>query len=217
MIFIGTTLLCFGMGLCARLIERTTEEQVFRRVCLDNINSSAQTVRIRPGDPRTSDQQLDAFASSNDTRMYWVQPGPQSIGDQIFDPFAYSDNRIPLRRYMTSRKNTKRDPFSITWIWIASVTTLIGFICQFLGLRACHSSVAVVQFGATILMSLLRASLRTQRLRTDDNLLRNNPDGFHGNELDFLALNMAQSTTSRPRKSEEDQLGPVWWVVSAST
>lgn len=65
-------------------------------------------------------------------------------------------------------------------------------------------------------MSIVRASLRTQRLGTDDNLLRYSPDRLQGYELDFLALHIAQSTTSRPRKPEEDQLGPVWWVVNAS-
>lgn len=216
MTVVGTMLLCFGMGLCAALIERTTKEHVFRRLCFDNVNSSTESVRTRPGNPRTSDQNLEVFASPNDTRMYWVQPGPQSIGDQIFDPFAYSDNRFPLRRYITSWKNTNRDSSSMKWIWTASITTLTGFIFQFLGLRACHSSVAVAQFAVTILMSIVRASLRTERLRTDDNLLRNDPDCFQGNELDFLALNIAQSTTSRPKKSEEDELGPVWWIISAS-
>lgn len=216
MTVIGTILLCFGMGLCARLIETTTDEHVFHRVVLDIIKSPGEINWNRPGNQQRTDQKPNAFGSPIDTRMYWVQPGSQSIGDQIFDPFAYSDNRFPLRRYMSSRKDTRRDSSSMTWIWITSVTTSTGFICQFLGLRACHSSVAVAQFGATILMSLVRASLRTQRLRTDDNLLRNNPDCFQGNELDFLALNIAQSPTSRPSNPEQDQLGPVWWVINAS-
>lgn len=176
------------MGLCAYLVERKTDERVFERVSLQDTQRS--------------------------TRMYWIQPGNQSIGDQIFDAFAYSDQKFPLRRYITSWKKTEQESYNMAWIWTAVVTTSIGFVCQFLGLRACHSSVAVAQFGATILMSLVRASLRTQRLRVDDNLLKNNLDYFQGNELDFLALNMVQSLTRMSSRPEKDQLGPLWVVVS---
>lgn len=191
MTVIGTILLCFGMGLCAHLVERKTDERTYER-------------RVTPEH------------SGKPTRMYWVQPGNQSIGDQTFDAFAYSDERFPLQRYITSWKKTKEESYSMAWIWTAVVTTSVGFVCQFLGLRACHSSVAVAQFGATILMSLVRASLRTQRLSVDDNLLKNNRDYVQGNELDFLALNMAQSLTRLPNESEKNQLDPLWVVVNIS-
>lgn len=62
-----------------------------------------------------------------------------------------------------------------------------GFvILQFVGLRGLHSSVAVVQLGATILMSAVRASLRTQLLSSSRNLLHGLDVKGHG--LDWLAL-----------------------------
>lgn len=190
MTVIGTILLCFGMGLCAHLVERKTDERVFERVSLQDTQTS--------------------------TRMYWIQPGDQSIGDQIFDAFAYSDQKFPLQRYVTSWKKTEQESYNMAWIWTAVVTTALGFVCQFLGLRACHSSVAVAQFGATVLMSLVRASLRTQRLRVDNNLLKNDPDFFQGNELDILALNIGKSFTSISSRTEKGRLGPLWVVVNTS-
>ncbi|KAI0447695.1 putative ankyrin repeat protein [Xylaria telfairii] len=162
---IGTIFLCLGVGLCARLIESKTIEQVYQRA----ENQHARKL----------------------SRMYWIQPGNQIIGDQVFGSFAYSDSKDPLKRYITSRKD-ERTNYSAVQIWGAVGTTALGFISQFLGLRACHSSVAVVQLGVTLLMSLVRASLRAQRLREEDNFMWASPDFFQGHELDCLALKIGQ-------------------------
>lgn len=77
---------------------------------------------------------------------------------------------------------------------------------QFLGLRACHSSVAVVQLGVVLIMSLVRASLRTKRLNKDDNLFIKDPDGvqlvsskyYQGHELDWVALEIARKADQKP-------------------
>ncbi|KAK8108386.1 Ankyrin repeat-containing domain protein [Apiospora sp. TS-2023a] len=191
---VGTFSLCFGMGLCAHLIESKTKECAFKRKHI-------------PG---------------KSTRIYWVQPGNQRVGDQIFDSFAYCDGKSPLQRYMTSWKDTEREPSGKTVIWAAVATTVIGFICQFLGLRACHSSVAVVQLGATVTMSLVRAGLRTQRLEKEDNLLANDPDLFQGRELDFLAMTIGrpQSESGRIKTQTAEETSEAQmrfkWVVSSS-
>ncbi|KAI1394335.1 uncharacterized protein F4822DRAFT_424813 [Hypoxylon trugodes] len=151
---VSTVSLCLGVSLCARLIESKTKERYYERK-----------------DPQNSESL---------STMYWVQPGNQRIGDQVFDAFGYSGSMSHLRKYITSWKDPNDDPSTVGWIWVALVTTVIGFVCQFLGLRACHSSVAVVQFGVTIIMSLIRAGLRTQRLRKEDNFMMNEPGLFSG-------------------------------------
>ncbi|KAF2136040.1 uncharacterized protein K452DRAFT_329897 [Aplosporella prunicola CBS 121167] len=156
----GTLLLCTGMALCAFLIEKSTGERVFTRT--------------------------PARAEDRKTAIYWVQPGNQHVGDQVFDSFAYTGN---IDRYTTSWK--KNNNTSRVLVWILVSITMVGFILQFLGLRACHSSVAVAQLGATLLMSLIRAVLRTERLKKDENHFDTNsdqPDTYEGHELDQLAL-----------------------------
>lgn len=58
----GTLLLSIGMFLCACLIETSTKERIFRK---------------RP--------------DSNRMFFYWIQPGNQVIGDQVFGSFAHCD------------------------------------------------------------------------------------------------------------------------------
>ncbi|KAI5918531.1 putative ankyrin repeat protein [Camillea tinctor] len=165
---IGTVLLCLGIALCAHLIESKTKEQVYQRAGGKNPKGSSE--------------------------VYWVQPGNQTIGDQVFDSFAYSDVKNTLKRYITSWKDEDGES-NMGLIWTAVILTTVGFISQFLGLRACHSSVAVVQLGVTILMSLVRASLRTQRLKKEDNFMWVSPEFFQGHELDFLALKIMSGKT----------------------
>ncbi|KAI1654827.1 putative ankyrin repeat protein [Daldinia decipiens] len=154
---IGTILLCLGMALCAYLIKSKTKEHMFERKVSPNIKS----------------------------RFYWVQPGNQTIGDQMFDPFGYSDTKFPLQKYITSYKDRKGNTM-MDYIWTA-----------FLGLRACHSSVSVLQLG-----------LRTRRLREQDNCMTGDPTLFQGHELDWLALKIGQSDT--PSESNSCK----WKVVS---
>ncbi|KAI0438419.1 hypothetical protein F4803DRAFT_534966 [Xylaria telfairii] len=72
-----------------------------------------------------------------------------------------------------------------------------------------HSSVSVFQLGAILLVSIIRAGLRTQRLGKDLNLLRNRPDEVEGHELDWLALQMAKD-----KPEEQGQETKFWSVTS---
>lgn len=62
---------------------------------------------------------------------------------------------------------------------------------QFLGPRACHSSVAVVQLAVVLVISLVRAGLRTERLNKKENFMARGADLSEGFELDRLALRIA--------------------------
>ncbi|KAK6534041.1 hypothetical protein TWF281_005380 [Arthrobotrys megalospora] len=173
----GTVLVCFGMFLCAFIIERSTDEVHY--------------------------QQRDRD-SKNKCKIYWVQPGGQSIGDQVFGSFiGYSEKLHYIR-------STKADlgGGDVVVLWIAVSTSVFGFILQFVGLRAMHASVILFQVGATLLMAIIRAMLRTQRLDSIQNVLgshdsRNggkhpfaqNPRLLHGHELDLLALHLFKADT----------------------
>ncbi|KAL7907858.1 hypothetical protein GGI35DRAFT_486842 [Trichoderma velutinum] len=77
LIFAGTVCVCFGMFLCATLVNDSTKERVFK---------------WKDG-PKCSTPIL-----------YVVQPGYQVVGDQTFDPFLFS--RL-IKHYMTSWKTTQ--------------------------------------------------------------------------------------------------------------
>ncbi|KAH8724025.1 hypothetical protein GQ44DRAFT_619201, partial [Phaeosphaeriaceae sp. PMI808] len=157
----GTTLLCSGMFFCAVLIERSTEERVFKR--------------------------KEPFISA----FYWLQPGNQVVGDQTFDAFAYSDSGRPITEYITSWKATPSEGwFTAFTVWAAVGTTMCGFVLQFVGLRAMHSAVSIFQLAAILSMSIIRASLRTRRLDKHNNCLGHVPDLIVGHELDWLTLRM---------------------------
>jgi ankyrin repeat protein len=194
---LGTVLLCGGMFSCAFLVERITKERVFRK----------------SGGPAT---------------LHVVQPGNQIIGDQTFDSFSVAASlkeyttswKIPQhpsatrggaaggrRKLIPGRSFGRAETLgselaqmvSRYGVWLATATTMAGFVLQFVGLRAMHSVVSVVQLGAILLMSIIRASLRTQRLPNERNRLRDCPDEVEGHELDWLALQLG--------KNERDQLG----------
>lgn len=170
----GTLLVSFGVGLCAVLIDRSTGERRFTRN-LSSINPQSE--------------------------IYWVQPGNQTIGDQGFDSFAYSEDKSRVE-YVTSWKKSKRDEkgkkVTNRLVWVAVYSTTIGFVAQFLGLRACHSSVSVAQLGVMLVMSMVRAGLRTRRLNENENLMDKSPRSVTGHEIDWLALRLGkQGKTQR--------------------
>lgn len=167
--FAGTILLCTGVGLCATVVERSTKERTFKR-------------------------------KGSACCLHWIQPGGQVIGDQVFDSFAYSetpDNR--LEEYTTSwkpnertfKRNSGEATKKTLLVWAAIITTCVGFVLQFLGMRTLHSSVSVAQFVVMLVMSTLRALLRTQRLEKSDNEMGDSYTLYQGHELDWLSIKLA--------------------------
>ncbi|KAK6356439.1 hypothetical protein TWF718_000798 [Orbilia javanica] len=133
---IGTILVCTGMFFCAYIIEQSTDEVVYTRS------------REKP------------------SAVYWVQPGNQKIGDQVFESFIRESNEHEsLSKYIISTRSPPKSSHPVQ-LAIALFCSLVGFILQFVGLRALHSSVIFAQLGATLLMSIIRAMLRMKR--TDD-------------------------------------------------
>ncbi|KAK2793569.1 hypothetical protein FQN52_001155 [Onygenales sp. PD_12] len=197
MLLIGTIFLCVGVGYCALLVERSTGERVFER----------------------------KLSADNRSQVYWVQPGTQFLGDQAFDSFAYTHPNNQFGKYITSwKENTGESRLELS---VALGMAGTGFILQFLGLRACHSSVAVTQLGVTILMSIIRSMLRTDRLKREEIFLADQPDFYERHELDWLALKIGntdrrklgwQISTARRcqpvRRAEEKYENGVLWKMT---
>ncbi|KAK6531404.1 hypothetical protein TWF281_008209 [Arthrobotrys megalospora] len=176
----GTILVCTGMFFCGFIIERCTREVVYDR------------------------------SKERKSKVYWVQPGNQKIGDQVFDSFIReSDEYESLPKYVVSKRSQDKNHPAL--LIIALLSSVIGFIMQFVGLRALHASVTLTQMGATLLMSIVRAMLRVQRSDDACNMVFSKhskgtaassenfklemmepwvekPETLHGHELDLLAL-----------------------------
>lgn len=156
--------MCLGMGFCAALIGQTTHERLLKRTSLNK---------------------------SSRSRILWLQPGPQVIGDQSFDPFAHLENpeKGPLQVWMSSRKIFKEKFEKYTYV--AVIFVLAGYIVQFIGLRGLSAWISLAQVGITIVMSILRGCLRMQRLDRNGNEFAKMPDLVAGHELDWLAFRIA--------------------------
>lgn len=171
----GTISLSCGMFSCAFLIDRSTEERLFRKRSKDHKNEEA----------------TEGSDRACQSTIYILQPGNQSIADQNYDAFAFSDASKPLKEYTTSwKKKDSSQPGKQLGVWLSIGLTIIGFGLQFVGLRAMHSSVSMVLLVAILVMSIMRSVLRTGRLKKEQNLLRNRPDEVEGHELDWLAIEM---------------------------
>jgi hypothetical protein len=149
------------MSLCAALVERRSIERRFE---------------TRPG--------------TTTPRILWLQCGDQRVGDQQFRSFAYSEEK---KEYMTSCiYNPDLLPiFGLPpriILWTAIVSSLLGFACQFVGFRGLHGSVALYQLACTLVMSVIRALLRSRRLGREQNRLEGFDRKSDSDELDWQAL-----------------------------
>lgn len=79
-----------------------------------------------------------------------------TVSDQHFASFAIHNSPDDLD-VRTSRLN-KRDYSSLAAT--AAIATVVGFIAQFIGLRALHWSATIVQLGVTLIMTGIRAYVR---------------------------------------------------------
>lgn len=187
----GTLVVCGGVFICAYMIGSSAHEQIFYKKQRNSAYGQRQTQH---------------------SSIYWVQPGAQVLGDQVFDPFCCSDKKQPLQEYITSRKSRRRG--SSFMVWVAVGTTIVGFVMQFVGLRGIHSSIAVLQLGVTLLMSGIRASLRMRRLKPEDNYLAKCPDEVVGHELDWLALRLGVDDVRK--LNDEDKIEPQNYLLTTA-
>ncbi|KAB8073732.1 hypothetical protein BDV29DRAFT_175032 [Aspergillus leporis] len=109
------------------------------------------------------------------SKLYWLQPGGQNVGDQVFGSFLgvsegpSSQPTVDLKYIKSIRDRTLEDSWPI--LILAISFTLVGFVAQFVGLRGLHASVTLAQMGSTLVMAIIRTCLRTKRISSDENRL----------------------------------------------
>ncbi|OAL52193.1 hypothetical protein IQ07DRAFT_609934 [Pyrenochaeta sp. DS3sAY3a] len=172
-VFSGTLLVSCGMFLCAYIIDKGSSEISYEQRCKKN------------------------------STIYWVQPGGQKIGDQIFESFVGLSNH---HEYLRSSKRPRGNGKDYVVLWIAVISTIVGFVSQFVGLRAMHSSVIMAQLASTLIMAILRAALRTQRMDPTRNRLESYE--MECMKRNMETVNMRNTTRQAPQK-------PYWfsWIM----
>ncbi|KAJ5565942.1 hypothetical protein N7535_007580 [Penicillium sp. DV-2018c] len=158
----GSTLLFIGMFFCAFIMAQSSKE-----FCL------------KPEKP---------------SKLYWLQPGNQDVGDQVFNAFLAvkegpQSSMTKKLRYIKSVRDRRFDRKYIE-IYSAIASTILGFICQFVGMRGLHASVILAQLGSTFLMAIIRTCLRTERMAPDENKIREDRElmSYKQQELDCFAF-----------------------------
>jgi hypothetical protein len=81
---------------------------------------------------------------------------------------------------------------------LAIASSLVGFACQFVGLGGLHGSVALYQLACTLVMSIIRAWLRSRRLSRDQNRLEDVPRLSESDKLDWQALDIINREELEP-------------------
>lgn len=128
------------------------------------------------------------------SKIYWLQPGNQDVGDQVFNAFLAVNegpnaSMTKKLRYIKSIRDRRFDTKYLE-IYSTLASTILGFIFQFIGLRGLHASVILAQLGSTFLMAIIRTCLRTERMTPDENKMKEDRDltSHKQQEIDCFAF-----------------------------
>lgn len=116
------------------------------------------------------------------------------MGDQVFSAFLAEDSAP--KEYIKSVRDRGFDG-QTSKIYLTVFFTVIGFIMQFVGLRGLHASVILASLGATLVMSVLRTCLRTERMGPKENKLKEDRrmTAHKQQELDCFAFQLEEAAS----------------------
>jgi hypothetical protein len=150
---------------------------------------------VQPGNQKVGDQVFGSFIGQSHEDQYIVsrKAGKSDGNKRLFNfPGIRGLPKISIRcGFPTIQLRVGERDVDIPWIlWLALISTSLGFVIQFIGLRAMHPSVILAQLLSTLVMAIWRAGLRAKRnpknlLNRDSNLPLNL---IPGHELDWLAM-----------------------------
>ncbi|KAI1068493.1 hypothetical protein LB507_004284 [Fusarium sp. FIESC RH6] len=167
----GTGFLVLGMIICGHVIEASTVETSYRTT-----------------------EEFEIW-------MYWVQQ-EQNVADRVFNSFATSPSTPRSVVTMSRRKqvHAKVLGFSIIRIktTVGVVIGLIGFVVQFIGLRAMNSWATLAQLVAIGIMTFLRAIVRPGFTKSFEKAKL-----LPGFELDWLAWKLVKKARGEEMPSND--------------
>jgi len=182
---LGTCLLVMGIALCSYIIEATTVEQVFiptDSYRVENIfrlqvqqnmgdqpfkayvilnhaeDKKIRTSRYDPDEALENNDRHNRTASmQDDSSESGSDDSPTSPRDRVL---RWYPGATSYSKYTTDRTGKSRAKAQKSMVIVAVMLCFVGFICQFVGLRALHWSATVIQLGITLSMTFIRAWIR---------------------------------------------------------
>lgn len=182
----GTYLLSCGLVLCANVVEgRSKEEtykvkegyearivwiqrkstvgdQVFASVALFGTNPRDGIVTSRRLHTATATSHLDKIILALSTIVLaWYTSLMKLVRHRVYGKSALAHNSAATKKALQETKlEQNKDTIRASKTTISVVISLGGFIAQFVGIRGLHWSVSIVQLGAILAMTVLRAWVR---------------------------------------------------------
>ncbi|CAE7211465.1 hypothetical protein HRS9139_09262 [Pyrenophora teres f. teres] len=123
-----------------------------------------------------------------------------TMGDQTFKPYLLimGHEKDCIRTSRSDGYIAHESP-----VWFAVVICLLGFVGQFVGLRALHWSATVVQLGVTLIMTATRAWIRRGISRPPEAIPITSTD------LDWIALKVGRACQLKESQSSDtDSFAP---------
>ncbi|KAH0424575.1 hypothetical protein CcaCcLH18_11458 [Colletotrichum camelliae] len=164
----GTFVLVVGMMLCGHVVESSTAEKRFQ--AKPGTNKRVRMVWLQQT-KTVSDQVFGSFAIYAKDDQTFITTSRRSQQDEIEQSQSATDKgecstSDDLDHTTISRPNlpmTDGKDASVTIQFktvLGTMTTLTGFVLQFVGLRGLHWSASIAQLGAVFLMVCLKAWVR---------------------------------------------------------
>ncbi|KAF8423913.1 ankyrin repeat-containing domain protein [Tirmania nivea] len=213
----GTLVLSLGMMLCSYAVEQCTEEYVWTaknntefylfwiqkgQVVNDQLFESF--VLAAEGRRRTLTTSHPCFNSWVNTRIVNQLQRNETIGEAPLPQEQFVENcpAFPAETRFFKDKEAKQSNF-LEWITVAGAfASISGFILQFVGLRGLHWTATVFHIAATILMTIVRTTVRQQ--------LAGKPFAYQlpsGYELEWLAVQLGDGKCFEEESPGRKDLG----------
>lgn len=178
-------------------------------LCAFIIERSTREFYLRPNKP---------------SKIYWLQPGGQQIGEQVFSAFL-DVNEGPRSQASTDIqyiKSTRHEGQKVDRIWLVFTVLLAisGWVIQFIGLRGLNAAVSLAQMGSTLLMAFVRTWLRTKRIGSDDSQLTQEEcrlSSHKKQELDCFAFHLEEVESFNLRTKFAEDISRVPSNLSLAT
>lgn len=187
----GTVSLVIGMYLCSQIIEQSTVEELWQVKSSTQDQAQVQLAWLQRGG-EVNDQMFDSYAIfpalpvSNQAdsflklSLHGLFNFPNALYTFLLPSSTKSRNQNSRLCVRTSRQAKAGDQHTI--VAIAVLFSLLGFVSQLLGLRGLNWSVTVAQLLATCIMTVLRALIRRNLIRSPQTQILD-----IGYELDWMA------------------------------
>lgn len=208
----GTLLVVAGMMICAYVVESATEEVDLHYIREKKVCSCMRLMWLQKHG-KVGDQLFDSYVifargsrasiRTSRRREFQIDHGNHQTASQ--GQQASQPSSCHLKEYSYTRETGGI-------CTLGTMTSVVGFTAQFMGLRSMPWTATIAQLVATGIMTGLRVSVRTAGLTQE-------PDTYklpHGYELDWLATRMGSfQDTPLASMLSDSNMGQGFWTQTS--